>query len=331
VQPVTGKVTAQLRRRWGLNHILAEDGEKTRADHRHHAIDALVVACADGGYTQKLSRYFEAESDYQRGRGVKPDEAIVSKPWNDIRENAKLAVDAVVVSHRVRKKVSGPLHLETTYGDTGVDETTRSGTYRLFVTRKPLERLSKSEIEDIVDDQIRNTVRDWVASHGGDLKRAFATKPRASEGGPEIKKVRLRSKQQLALMAPVSTGYADAGQNHHVAVYRGADEKITFEVVSLFEAARRLANREPIVRRHDNSAAKFVMTLTPGDALHFPGGKMAGYWIVKGAWSAGPIVLWRAEDAKGGSVIRPAAASILRDGGRKVSVDPIGRVRAAGD
>ena len=72
VQPVTGKVTAQLRRRWGLNHILGDDGEKTRADHRHHAIDALVVACTHGGYTSKLSHYFEAESEYQRGRGAKP-------------------------------------------------------------------------------------------------------------------------------------------------------------------------------------------------------------------------------------------------------------------
>jgi CRISPR-associated endonuclease Csn1 len=73
------------------------------------------------------------------------------------------------------------------------------------------------------------------------------------------------------------------------------------------------------------------MALAPGDTLHFSVGKMAGYWIVKGAWAAGPIVLWRANDAKGASVIRPIAASILRDGGRKVSVDPIGRIRSAND
>ncbi|MCI0466551.1 MAG: type II CRISPR RNA-guided endonuclease Cas9, partial [Beijerinckiaceae bacterium] len=43
VQAVSGRVTAQLRRLWGLNNILSDDGEKTRADHRHHAIDALAV------------------------------------------------------------------------------------------------------------------------------------------------------------------------------------------------------------------------------------------------------------------------------------------------
>ena len=331
VQPVTGRVTAQLRRRWGLNHILADDGEKTRADHRHHALDALVVACADGGYTQKLSRYFEQQSEYQRGKGQKPSDTIVDPPWADVRTDAERAVAEVVVSHRVRKKVSGPLHLETTYGDTGIDETTKSGTYRLFVTRKSVERLSKGEIDDIVDPHVREVVRNWVTSNGGDPKKAFARFPKVSAQGPEIRKVRLRSKQQLALMAPVSTGYADAGQNHHVAVYREPDGKITFNVVSLFEAAGRLARREPVVRRPNGDASSFVMSLSPGDTLHFPTGKMQGYWVVKGAWSAGPIVLWRADDAKGTSVTRPIAASILRDGGRKVSVDPIGHVRPACD
>ena len=331
VQPVTGKVTAQLRRRWRLNHILGADGEKTRADHRHHAIDALVVACADGGYTQKLSRYFAQESDYRRGKGRKPDDAIVAPPWATIRADAERAVADIVVSHRVRKKVSGPLHMETIYGDTRIDETTKSGTYRLFVTRKPVERLSKSEIEEIVDSRVREIVRDWVASHGGDPKKAFATRPRVSEGGPEIRKVRIRNKQQRALMAQISTGYADVGRNHHIAIYRRGDGKITFDVVSLFEASRRLVRKEPVVRRSNGDDETFVMSLAPGDTLRFTAGKMAGDWIVKGAWAAGQIVLWRAEDARGTTVIRPVAASILRDGGRKVAVDPIGRIRPAND
>ena len=55
VRAVAGRVTAQLRRLWGLNNILGKDGEKTRADHRHHAVDALTVACAGAypGMTQR--------------------------------------------------------------------------------------------------------------------------------------------------------------------------------------------------------------------------------------------------------------------------------------
>jgi len=148
VQAVTGKVTAQLRRRWGLNHVLAADGEKTRADHRHHAIDALVVACADGGYTQKLARYFEADSDYRRGRGQKPTDAIVHPPWQTIRADAEIAVAKIIVSHRVRKKLSGELHKGTTFGDTGKDVSNSNGTYRLLVNKKKVADLSLGELED---------------------------------------------------------------------------------------------------------------------------------------------------------------------------------------
>lgn len=324
VQSVTGRVTAQLRRRWGLNNILSDDGEKTRADHRHHAIDALVVACAHGGYVKRLSDWFAAAERHEKPH--------LPEPWPTIRHDAEAAANAIVVSHRVRKKVSGPLHLDTTYGDTGEDVVEGRKAYRLFVTRKPVERLTKGEIERIVDDRARMSVANWVSDHGGDPKKAFASFPLMSEGGPEIRRVRLRTKQQLSLMAEISTGYADLGSNHHLAIYRLADGQIDFEVVSLFETARRLAKKEPIVRRDRYGVGSiFLMSLATGDALYFPAGKMEGYWIVQGVWAAGPIVLRRALDATGDSVVRPNAASIIRAGARKVSIDPIGRVRPAND
>lgn len=323
VQAVSGRATAQLRRLWGLNNILSDDGEKTRADHRHHAIDALTVACAHAGYVKRLSDWFAAEE-----RGERPH---LPEPWPSIRNDAGAAVAQIVVSHRVRKKVSGPLHLETAYGDTGEDVRTKSGTYRLFVTRKPVERLSKTELDDIADKRVREIVKNWVGAHGGDPKKAFAAYPRLSENGPEIRKVRLYTKQQLSLMAPVSTGYADLGQNHHIAIYRGADGKCSYEVVSLFEAARRLAKREPVVRKANGASSDFVMSLAPGDTLHFPSGKMEGYWTVQGTWANGQIVLINSRDAQGTSVTRPNPSAILREGGRKVSIDPIGRVCPAND
>ena len=334
VQPVTGKVTAQLRRRWRLNHILAEDGEKTRADHRHHAIDALVVACADGGYTQKLSRYFEAESDYQRGRGAKPSDAIVDPPWANIRADVERAVAGIVVSHRVRKKVSGPLHLETVYGDTGIDEKTKRGTYRLFVTRKPVERLSKGEVENIVDNHVRRVVIDWVAAHGGDPKKAFASFPRVSESGPEIRKVRLRSKQQLALMAPVSTGFADMSNNHHIAIYRDTAGDPNFEVVPLFEATKRLRDgKHGVVVHRDMEDHQFVMSLSPGDMIEIPDGEHKGIWVVRKLSGNGQIFFKKSIDATpaGEGMWGPSPGPLLAMKARKVSVDPIGRIRPAND
>ncbi|HRQ80103.1 MAG TPA: type II CRISPR RNA-guided endonuclease Cas9 [Azospirillaceae bacterium] len=327
VQTVSGRVTAHCRKYWGLNHILADDGEKTRDDHRHHAVDALVVACVDPGITGRLSRFFQQKDDPAAQRPQ------LSPPWPSIRADAQKAVEAIIVSHRVRKKVSGPLHKETIYGDAKIVEKTKKEEYRLYVTRKKVEALSKGEVFDaaIRDPEVRRIVKAWVEAHGGDPKKAFADGyPRMSANGPEIRKVRLLVKRQPKLMAAVSTGFAQLDENHHIALYRLPGGKVDFEAVSLLEAARRLAQRQPVVCR-DRPGAEFVMSLSKGDVVFFPDGARKGLWIMQGVWASGQVVLWRAEDARGATVFYPQAASILRDGGRKVQVDPIGRIRPAND
>jgi CRISPR-associated endonuclease Csn1 len=115
-----------------------------------------------------------------------------------------------------------------------------------------------------------------------------------------------------------------------VAIFRHPDGRVETQIVSLFEAADRLRRRQKVISKHLNGAS-FVMSLAQGDTLSFPDGMLKGLWIVQGVWSAGPIVLWRAEDATGATVFRPTAASILSAGGRKVAVDPIGRMHPARD
>ncbi len=326
VQAVSGRVTAQLRRLWGLNNILANDGEKTRADHRHHAVDALVVACCHPGMTQRLSRYWQEKDN---PRAIQPHLPL---PWKAIRNDAEVAVSDITVSHRVRKKVSGPLHKETIYGGTGK----RHGTYRYFVSRKNVEALSKNDLaeknKDLWPDQkIREIVEDWVDRHGGDPKKAFLSYPKRGRKGPEIRKVRLRRKQQVELMAKVSTGYADLGNNHHIAIYRLPDGTVDYDVVSLLEASLRLGRRESVVRRKRGDGAKFIMSLSPGDSLELAkGGGGEKRWVVKKIASKGQVTLWDHRDAIGETKYEPRARTIA-NGGKKISVDPIGRIRPAND
>ena len=329
VATLSGRVTSRLRHNWGLNGILSASGEKTRADHRHHAIDALVAALAHPGYTQRLSRWFQA-----RDAATPQPEPPLDPPFADVRRQAETWKDRIVVSHRVRRKVSGPLHKDTTYGDAGAAEGTGGVAYRWFVTRKPVEALTKSLLADDEawpDAHVRDVVRAWVEAHGGDPKKAFVNGyPTVSPGGATIRKVRIRVKRQQKLMAPLKNGFADLGNNHHAAVFRKPDGAVESEIVSLFEAAERLRNRQPVIERSRDGSA-FVMSLAQGDMLEFPDGKLKGLWVVQGVWAAGQIVLWRSEDATGSSVFRPTAGSILKSGGRKVAVDPIGRIRPARD
>ncbi|MYF36063.1 MAG: type II CRISPR RNA-guided endonuclease Cas9 [Synechococcus sp. SB0678_bin_12] len=330
VQAVSGRLTAHLRRLWGLNNILGDTGEKNRADHRHHAVDALTVACTHPGMTQKLSRYWQ---DKDNPRAQEPQ---LSPPWKTIRKDAEEAVDAIIVSHRVRKKVSGRLHKETVYGDTGEEETTSKITYRLFATRKNVEALSRKELkEQIRDDEVGRIVRDWVEKYGGDPKKAFqdSSYPTLGDGGPEIRKVRLLVKQQIKLMAPVKSpkGYADKDGNHHVAIYRLSTGEIVHDVVSLLDVSRRLAKREPIVKKERSDGAKFIMSLSKGESLELKKNNENKIRIVTAIAAKGQVRMVDHNDATSKETEYSPRIRTVAENAKKVSVDPIGRVRPAND
>lgn len=332
VATLSGRVTSRLRRNWGLNNILADSGEKTRADHRHHAIDALVVALAHPGYTQRLSRWFQA-----RDAATPQPEPALDPPFADVRTQAERKVADIVVSHRVRRKVSGPLHKDTTYGDAGPADGAGAIAYRWFVTRKPVEALTKALLaadDAWPDAHVRDRVRAWVKEHGGDPKKAFANGyPTVSEGGPPIRKVRIRVKQQQKLMAPLKNGYADLGNNHHALIYLRPNGKPEFRVVSLFEAATRLRRGLSPIDSSDKGDSKFRMSLAAGDTIRLSGDR-AGLWIVRKLSANGQLTLWPINDTdaeKHKTIFEPTIGGMVSRGLEKISVDPIGRIRPARD
>jgi CRISPR-associated endonuclease Csn1 len=342
VQAVTGRVTAQIRRIWGLNNILSDEGEKTRADHRHHTIDALVVACTNPGMMQKLSNYWQAEEDPKIPR------PRLDPPWSTIRADAEQAVSATVVSHRVRKKVSGPLHAEMPLGYTGRDVVKNSITYGVFIKRMPVEKLPLqtlkiSTVEEISttakfvvrDDSVRSVLRAHLESAGVPSTKAYPPYPRVSGDGPEIRKVRILTLRQKKLMVPVTNGFADPANNHHVAIYRLPNGNIDFEVVSLFETSRRLARGESVVRRKRDDGAVFIMSLSAGDTIQFAKGQdqPSTLWRVQKIASKGQISLLDTHDAspEEPTLFEPMVGGIMSRDAVKISVDPIGRVRPAND
>lgn len=334
VQAVNGRVTAQLRKRWGLNNILADDGEKTRADHRHHAIDALTVACAHGGYAQRLAAYFKEETE-----GKKPH---LPEPWPTIRRDAEAATAAIIVSHRVRKKVSGPLHKETIYGDTGEDIIKDRISYRVIVQRVAVTDLSTADLQAddlesgkfvIRDPIVREVLRKHVTHFGGDIKSAMASAPKLDPNGPIIQKVRLISKRQIDGLEAMHNGLSDPESKHHIAIYQSADGAYEAKVVSLFDAARRIASRQPIVARTNESGSAMVMSLAKGDVISF-NDERSPYWVVRELKSNGQITLvphTEARPTKQAVSYKPTASGLMALQPKKFAIDPIGRIRPAGD
>jgi CRISPR-associated endonuclease Csn1 len=108
---IPGQMTAMLRAKFGLNNILGIDGEKNRNDHRHHAVDACVVAVTDQGM---LQRFAKASAD-ARGKGLDKLVETMPDPWETYRDHVRRAVGAIWVSHKPDHGFEGAMHEDTTY------------------------------------------------------------------------------------------------------------------------------------------------------------------------------------------------------------------------
>ena len=106
---VSGRLTAQIRRAFGLDTLLSEGDFKNRDDHRQHAIDAVVVGCTDRGLVQRAARAAEREQFDRLSRALTP-------PWPMLRDELAERLSTMVVSHRVNHSTNGCLFDDTAYG-----------------------------------------------------------------------------------------------------------------------------------------------------------------------------------------------------------------------
>ena len=364
VQASTGAVTSLLRDQWGLNAILAElgrqlgvsglddDVEKARFDHRHHAVDALVIALTTPGMVKRFSD--ESQRARQYGRQFR---CFFDPPWGtraqfvaDVRD----AVLAINVSRRVDRRLKGPLHEETIYGKPKqcVDE--KGKTIQVAHVRKPLESLSPNNVDHIVDPVIRELVKKKLQELGTtDPKKAFQAKDnhpymKARDGRIiPIHKVRIRvpTETLMAIGHGPTLRHVKPGVNHHmeiVATLDAAGNEIRWEgiTVSLFEALQRLRNKQPVVQRDHGPGKRFKFSLSGGEYLEFV--ENGRNKLVRVSVISGDDVEFRLHnDARPNTMLRGvkgARAGLVRSAdalrklkARKVLVDPLGNILPAND
>lgn len=114
---IPGQMTAMLRAKFGLNNILGLNGEKNRNDHRHHAVDACVIAVTDQGMLQRFASASASAREQQLNKLVD----TMPLPWESYREHVKRAVDNIWVSHKPDHGHEGAMHNDTAYGLLGKD------------------------------------------------------------------------------------------------------------------------------------------------------------------------------------------------------------------
>lgn len=263
IQPTRGQVTAHLRNVWGLNRILGDGGAKSRDDHRHHAVDAICIALTTPGIIKMLSDAARM-APLQNRRQF----ADVKEPWDGFYDDVKKVVDSLVVSHRVSKRVNGPLHEETIYGK-GADE-------GYVHVRKPLSAMSHGDVDEIVDPVVRNLVKQ--ALDGGEPKKVFADPKNhpcfETAHGRRIPIHKARIRRKLSPFT-IGTGPSErlvvTDSKHHVEIVEVVDKignpKWEGYVVSRFEALQRLRRKEPVVKRDHGKRKCFKFSLSINDVV----------------------------------------------------------------
>ena len=108
---IPGRMTAMLRAKFGLNDVLGVGGLKNRDDHRHHAVDACVVAVTDQRLLQRFSQASASARERQLNRLVEE----MPLPWQSYRSHVQRAIGAIWVSHKPDHSHEGAMHNDTAY------------------------------------------------------------------------------------------------------------------------------------------------------------------------------------------------------------------------
>jgi CRISPR-associated endonuclease Csn1 len=268
VEVTKGMATAVIRYTWGLNKVLGDDllNAKERIDHRHHAIDAIVIALTGRRLFQRLSA-ISASSD-----GLAPGRRgfHLPKPWdgffNDVCDN----IENVIVSHAQSHTIQGALHEDTAYG--------YSEAQGCFVVRKAVENLTKPMIAKIRDDKVRELIQARIAEFDEDIKKALGDPQKPvihSDGKTPIRSVRITTHFEKDTLHAIKDKegapykYFKYGNNHHVEILENIETgKRKGVFITAMEAARRARrDKTEIIQRDHGSEWRFVMALFSNDMV----------------------------------------------------------------
>lgn len=222
VQTRNGALTANLRGAWGFP-------DKNRRNDRHHAIDAIVLACSTQGMVQRFSNWNRFEA-WKKNPAKRPKPPA---PWDRFRNDTMDMVHGpknergqrqggIFVTRMPVRKITGPAHEETIRS---VRQTPNGG--RQVVQRVKLRSLTLGQLENLVDKErnirLYNTLKERLDAHDGKPDKAFATPVYMpvndpAKQGPEIRSVQIITSEKSGV--PINHGLASNGDMVRVDVFR---------------------------------------------------------------------------------------------------------------
>ena len=285
VWAIPGKLTELLRRNWGLNSLLAAEGDesanhpKNRKDHRHHAIDAMVIGVTTRSLLKRIATAagrFEGE-DFENFVKKAVSEIL---PWENFRNDAKDVVDKIIISHKQdhgtisragyaqgKGKTAGQLHNETAYGLTG--GTDEKGN-KVVVTRENFLSLESKDIPTIRDPNLQAEL--YSATQGLDKKEYQEALLRFARDHKRYKGIRhvrvLLPRNVIEIKDKNGKAYKGymGNSNYRYDVWETLDGKWNSEVVSMFDAHQPKWSSQ---FHKNNPTARKVLSLQQNDMVAY--------------------------------------------------------------
>ncbi len=251
VWAVTGRHTGILRDKWGLNTALGETDAKERADHRHHAIDAFVIALTTRSLVKHVSERL-ASTQYRQIELLDP-------PWPGFSHaEFRERVNAILVSYKPdqikadklgqRYQTGGALMDQTAYGfvkgpDGNPAPDSDNPKNRLYTLRRDITDITLKNWQDIVRCDLKKKIGKLAE---GKTKEEF--KAAIKEWGKKnnIKKIKVTLSMNPAVMIPIRDQegrifkYMSSGNNLFADVFikdpTDPDCKWDIEIVSSYAA-----------------------------------------------------------------------------------------------
>lgn len=333
VEVTKGGTTAVLRHRWNLNRILADDCsmDKNREDHRHHAIDAIVIALTSRALFQKLSRLSANSNRSLSERGF-----ALENPWQSFYNDVCKKVENIIVSHSPNRKITSALHEETAYGYSKHEE--------CFVYRKPLSSLTLNQVGNIRDNIVKQLIEERIAEYENNLKKAFGDNNNPLlhvDGKTQIKSVRIAVNLNKDTTHPVYDKkdkpykYFIYGNNHHVEIIENikTGRRKGFFITTMEAAKRARKDKTSIVQQDHGKEWQFLMSLCINDMVEIDDtSRERNFYRVQKLDGSNETITFRLHTAAkldNTSTMLTKTPNTLRC--KKVAVDPLGNVTLCND
>lgn len=154
-----------------------------RIDHRHHLIDALVIAQTSRSLYQRMAKNYKSLAERQQAGEAVRLRLFVEPPLNNVREQALTLVQNADIRHKPDRHVGGPLFKGTAYKKITVSENSTRMTLRVKLMELTDTKASLNEarkgILDIVSPETRRIVSETFEKRIKDAEHRGLTEPQA--------------------------------------------------------------------------------------------------------------------------------------------------------